>query len=92
MHKDGAFSKKWKNPARLGGFKTWSNLFAPRSSYNKNWYKYITQRPIFINDDYTFKLFAVTGRSIKVIHNYGHGGSGVTLFWGCALDVLKMLK
>lgn len=27
----------------------------------------------------------------RVVHNYGHGGSGVTLSWGCAADVVALL-
>lgn len=30
------------------------------------------------------------GRTI--VHNYGHGGCGFTLSWGCAEDVLKLLS
>jgi len=29
---------------------------------------------------------------IPVVHNYGHGGAGVALSWGCALRVLEMVR
>ena len=28
----------------------------------------------------------------QVIHNYGHGGSGITLCWGCAKDVEQIFN
>ncbi|XP_043466406.1 D-aspartate oxidase [Leptopilina heterotoma] len=31
-------------------------------------------------------------QDFAIIHNYGHGGSGVTLCWGCALNVVEILK
>lgn len=33
----------------------------------------------------------VTEGGRKLIHNYGHGGCGYTLAWGCAADILKIL-
>jgi len=33
-----------------------------------------------------------TGRGPRIVHNYGHGGSGITLSWGCAEDVVALLN
>ena len=29
---------------------------------------------------------------VRVVHNYGHEGSGVRMCWGCAHDVADILK
>ncbi|XP_077497732.1 D-amino-acid oxidase-like [Amblyomma americanum] len=31
-------------------------------------------------------------RKLPIVHNYGHGGCGLTLSWGCAGDVVRLLR
>lgn len=45
----------------------------------------------FIRKENGLRLESAPMGDKMIIHNYGHGGAGVTLSWGCAVKVLDMV-
>ncbi|XP_033108989.1 D-aspartate oxidase-like [Anneissia japonica] len=34
----------------------------------------------------------INGRKLKIVHNYGHGGFGICVHWGCAVDASALVQ
>ncbi|XP_059209049.1 D-aspartate oxidase [Centropristis striata] len=54
--------------------------------------KLVGLRPTRKNPRVERELVQLQGRRVPVVHNYGHGGWGVTLAWGTALDALGLVR
>lgn len=54
--------------------------------------KWVGLRPSRKNPRLEKDLVKVKGKKVPVVHNYGHGGWGVTLAWGCAVDAVGLVK
>lgn len=49
-------------------------------------------RPGRANPRVELEYLYVQGRHIPLVHNYGHGGWGITLSWGTALEALDLVR
>lgn len=54
--------------------------------------EWVGLRPSRKNPRLERETLKVKGRRVPVVHNYGHGGWGVTLAWGCAVDAVRLVK
>lgn len=54
--------------------------------------KWVGLRPSRRNPKVERELLQLKGRRVPVVHNYGHGGCGVTLAWGTALDAVGLVR
>ncbi|XP_032356767.1 D-aspartate oxidase isoform X1 [Etheostoma spectabile] len=54
--------------------------------------KWVGLRPSRTNPRVEKELVRLQSRMVPVVHNYGHGGWGVTLAWGTALDALGLVR
>uniref|UniRef100_A0A8C1E6G3 D-aspartate oxidase n=1 Tax=Cyprinus carpio carpio TaxID=630221 RepID=A0A8C1E6G3_CYPCA len=54
--------------------------------------EWVGLRPGRANPRVEHEYLHLQGRQVPLVHNYGHGGCGVTLSWGTALDALDLLR
>ncbi|MEP5340713.1 MAG: FAD-dependent oxidoreductase [Algibacter sp.] len=65
------------------------NLPSPNFDYTPSDPKFIAGIRPFREDSYRLEEEHLNDK--LVIHNYGHGGAGITLSWGCALEVEDLI-
>lgn len=46
----------------------------------------------FLSLSFLLYVFSEHGKKLDIISNYGHGGSGITLAYGCAIEVADLVE
>ncbi|MEQ2202545.1 hypothetical protein XENOCAPTIV_005979 [Xenoophorus captivus] len=54
--------------------------------------EWVGLRPSRRNPRVEREWLQLQGRMVPIVHNYGHGGWGVTIAWGTALDALELVR
>ncbi|KAF2897980.1 hypothetical protein ILUMI_08196 [Ignelater luminosus] len=49
-------------------------------------------RPVRTRIRVEMETIKVDNKVLRIVHNYGHGGGGITLSYGCALEATELIK
>lgn len=49
-------------------------------------------RPVRTRIRLEMETIKVDNKVLRIVHNYGHGGAGITLSYGCALEATELIK
>lgn len=98
---------KWEGTAVLGEEFSINGQYIPRPILDlnedilRNWTSHeLKERKLVGREGYRYyrdhegkgvKLDAEEINGTVVVHNYGHGGSGITMSWGCAIEAARIV-
>ncbi len=57
----------------------------------RDWVGLRPGRPSVRLEEESIPCAGANGGVLRVVHNYGHGGAGLTLAWGCAGHALSLV-